>query len=81
MFVCLVVCTGKCTLYARFLTASERVHHVDINVEGRKSLCLAASSTLISFASEHHPEVQVVSFELQFGDTETWTTEAHHFQV
>ena len=58
------------------------MHPVDISVEGRKSLCLAAYLTLVGFASEHHPdELQVVSFELRFGDTETWLTEAHHFQV
>ena len=71
----------KCTLYASFRERNDSVHHVDISVEGRKSLCLAVAPQLIRFVDEHcsqHP----VSFELQTaGADENWVTEAHRFQV
>jgi len=78
--VSLSVYVDKCTLYASFRARNDSVHHVDVNVEGRKSLCLAAAPQLIRFADEHYSQ-HPVSFELQAGADETWITEAHRFQV
>lgn len=69
----------KCTLYFCFRKKRGSAHHVDIRVEGRKSLCRAVTSALTSFADDHYRR-PAVNFELQFGVSATWITEAHHFQ-
>ena len=74
------LCADKCKLYCCFRERRGAAHHVDISVQGRKSFCLAAASELIRFADNHYRR-PAVNFELQFGDSATWLTEAHHFQV
>ena len=59
---------------------SDDVRHLEIKVEGRKSLCVAVFSELMSLADDHHPQ-STVSFELKFSSHTTWMTEAHEFQV
>ena len=70
----------KCTLYASFYENDDIVHHADISVEGRKSLCLAAAPELVRFADRYCRQ-SPVSFELQFSADTTWITESHRFQV
>ena len=70
----------KCTLYLSLLTEPGSIN-VDVSVEGRRTLCEAASSTLINFADDRYSRAPAVRFELTFGANTSWITEAHCFQV
>jgi len=71
----------KCTLYLSLRTEPGSTHNVDVSVEGRKTLCEAASSALMSFADDRYSRAPAVRFELTFGANTSWIIEAHCFQV